>query len=114
EELSEGEETEGAGGPEGGETEGMEAGNEEAESGETEEESEPTAGTPKSNRVIEVGGALEWKLPMKANCLAECNWAQGNKELDLQIAKARYPDVAEKIEPESGGPGGDDIDRLAR
>ena len=86
----------------------------EEDSGESEEVGEPKGRKPKGNRVIEVGGALEWKLPMKANCLAECNWAQTSKEIDLQIARARYPEVADHIQPESGGPGGDDIDRLAR
>jgi hypothetical protein len=84
------------------------------ESGESAESSEPKSRKPKGHEVIKVGGALEWKLPMKAGCLAECPWAQGNEEIDLQIARAKYPDVADLLKPASGGPGGDDIDRLAR
>src|ERR1700734_225254 len=79
-----------------------------------EEDSEALQGKPKGHEVIRVEGALEWKLPIKADCLAECPYAQRNKEIPLEIAKAKYPDVAEQLKPASGGPGGDDIDRLER
>src|SRR5215469_4044899 len=69
---------------------------------------------PKGRETIEVGGALEWKFPIKEDCLAECSYAQHSHEIDLQIARARYPEYAEKIKAWQGGPGGDDIDRLAR
>ena len=42
------------------------------------------------------------------------SYAQHSHEIDLQIARARYPEYAEKIKAWQGGPGGDDIDRLAR
>ena len=69
---------------------------------------------PKGREVVEVGGALEWKFPIKEDCLADMPYAQRSKEIDLQIARARYPEYAEKIKAWQGGPGGDDIDRLAR
>lgn len=69
---------------------------------------------PRGREVIEVIGALESKLPIKEDCLATCIYAQVSREIDLQTARARYPDVADEIKPWSGGPGGDDIDRLAR
>jgi hypothetical protein len=84
------------------------------ESGEAGQEGESKPRKPKGHECISVGGALEWKIPIKANCLAECSYAQGNTEIDLQIAKARYPDVADQMKASQGGPGGDDIDRLAR
>ena len=96
------------------ETVGESGASDSEESDESAEGSEPKARKPKGHEVIEVGGALEWKLPMKAECLAQCSYAQVSKEIDLQIAKAKYPEVAEFLKPASGGPGGDDIDRLAR
>lgn len=78
-----------------------------------EEESKPQR-EPRGREVIEVIGALESKLPIKSDCLAECPYAQVSREIDLQVARARYPDVADNVKPWSGGPGGDDIDRLAR
>ena len=84
------------------------------ESNQTGEEEIPAAKEPNGREVIEVGGALEWKLPIRKNCLAECGYAIRSKEIDTHEARARFPDVAEKITPRSGGPGGDDLDRLAR
>lgn len=69
---------------------------------------------PRGREVIEMIGALESKLPIKEDCLGTCPYAQVSREIDLQVARARYPDIADDIKPWSGGPGGDDIDRLAR
>ena len=69
---------------------------------------------PRGKEVIEAGGALEWKLPIKENCLANCNYAIRDREIDLGRARAKYPEVADKLNAEQGSPGGDDIDRLAR
>lgn len=71
-------------------------------------------GEPKGHEVIEVGGTLEWKLPIKAECLADCTYAKRDKEIPVQLAKARYPWIADQLTPSQGGPGGDDIDRSAR
>lgn len=80
-----------------------------------ESDGSPNAGRePRGREVIEVGGALEWKFPIKEDWLANCSYAQNSHEIDLQIARARYPQVAEKVKAWQGGPGGDDIDRLAR
>lgn len=83
--------------------------NSEGMEGEPEETGEPCG-----HEVLRVEGALEWKLPIKAQCLADCSYARRSVEIDLQIARAKYPDVADQIHPAQGGPGGDDIDRLAR
>ena len=86
----------------------------EEDSGTSTEGGEGETGSPRSREVIEVDGALEWKVPIKANSLAECSYAIRSREIDLQIAKARYPDAEADLRPSQGGPGGDDIDRLAR
>lgn len=80
---------------------------------ETEPQAEPK-GTPRGRQVTTVGGALEWKLPMKANCMAEWTYCQHNIEVDTYAAKTEFPDVADDIKPGGLSVGGDDIDRLAR
>ena len=84
----------------------------ESESGGT----EGTAGISKAkgHEVILAEGALEWKMPIKANCLAECPYIRRAIEIDLDIAKAKYPDIADQIVPATGGAAGDSLDRLAR
>lgn len=102
------EDSEGTGGSETGEETGD--GEEEKESeGEKDLEKEPNG-----QEVICVGGALEWKLPIRANCLEACGYAIRSQEIDQHKGKAKYPDVADNITPSKGGPGGDDLDRLAR
>ena len=95
--------------------EGMPESQEETESTEgSPASSTETQGEPRGREVISVYGALESKLPIKADCLAECSYAQICVEIDLQVARAKFPDVAGKLKAWQGGPGGDDIDRLAR
>jgi hypothetical protein len=91
----------------------------ESKTGEDEEEGEEEVSdeenrTPNGHEVIEVDGALEWKLPIKKKHLCECGYAMRSKEIDTAKAKAKYPDVADEITTSKGGPGGDDLDRLAR
>ena len=96
--------------------EGMSEG-EEDESGEAEGSSKDggkLSRQPKGQQVVSVVGALEAKLPIKEDTLASCTYAQVSKEIDLQMARGRYPDHANALRPSGGGPGGDDIDRLAR
>jgi hypothetical protein len=89
---------------------GEKSGEEEKEGGEEkEEENEPNG-----QEVICVGGALEWKLPIRCNHLIQCGYAIRSQEIDQYKAKAKYPDAADDIKPSKGGPGGDDLDRLAR
>lgn len=73
-----------------------------------------TLGTPNGHEVIEFGGVLEWKVPIKMNCLADCSYVQRSREIPVSIARAKYPWIADKIVPQAAGPGGDDVDRLAR
>ena len=69
---------------------------------------------PRGREVISAHGTLEFKFPIKANCLAECDYADFQQEIPICVAKATYPKKAKLIKAASGGPGGDDIDRLAR
>jgi hypothetical protein len=69
---------------------------------------------PNGREVICVGGALEWKFPIRMNFLHECGYAIHSKEIDVHSARAAFPDVADEIQQANGGPGGDDLDRLAR
>ena len=75
-------------------------------------------GTPRGHELIGVGGALNWKLPIKANCLAQCEYARYSWEQPESLAKAQYPDKADEIKPSrsgsDSGSGGDDLERLAR
>jgi len=77
-----------------------------------------TPGTPRGHELITVAGALNWKLPIKANCLKECGYARYSWEQATSLAKAQYPKKAEQITPSrsgsDGGSGGDDLERLAR
>src|SRR5579872_3831126 len=51
---------------------------------------------------------------MKANCIDECDYVRYSEEVSISRAKAMFPEIADKIQATTGGPGGDDIDRLAR
>jgi hypothetical protein len=81
---------------------------------EGEQETSPDELEPNGQIIIECEGAIEWKLPIKSNSLHECGYAIKSKEIDIHLAKAKFPEVAEKITQRKGGPGGDDLDRLAR
>ena len=74
--------------------------------------------TPRGHELITVAGALNWKLPIKANCLKECGYARYSYEIATSLAKAQYPDKEKDIKPSrsgsDGGSGGDDLERLAR
>jgi hypothetical protein len=90
---------------------GDESGEDEGE----EEESTEDAGKPKGQVVTTVLGALETKItPIKASCQAEVGSVQWSKEVGVSAVKATFPEIADEITPQGGGPGGDDIDRLAR
>jgi hypothetical protein len=60
--------------------------------------------------MIDVDGALEWRLPMSCSVLADCGFAQRNKEFDIAFLKAKFPDVADSITAN----GNDDFDRMSR
>jgi hypothetical protein len=93
-----------------------ENGDGEAESSDANKDSGPDSPAKEANgrEVIEVGGKLEWKFPIRKNKLSQCGYAMCAKEIDVVEGRARFPEMADKITPGNGGPGGDDIARLAR
>lgn len=98
------------------EQDGIEGSGEQSETAGEDNESQQPSGTrePRGKVLTEIIGALESKFPIKEDCKANMPYAQIAREIDLQVARARYPEVADKIRAWQGGPGGDDIDRLAR
>jgi len=86
----------------------------EIEAGKEPEPKKSKRGDPRGQTIVTVHGALEVKLPVKANCQAEAGWLVFSKEYDLPVAKGMYSKQADKIKLSRGGPAGDDIDRLAR
>jgi hypothetical protein len=93
---------------------GSENAGEEGSEGEGTAGEEEAVAIPRGRELICVKGALESKLPIKSESLAECSYCQVSEEIDLQIARAKHPEVADDIHAGSASPGGDDIDRLAR
>ena len=73
---------------------------------------------PRGRELVTVAGALNWKLPIKANGLKEMPWARYSFEVDQASAKAMFEDIADDIKPAQSGAGdaddGDDLERLAR
>jgi len=96
------------------ETDGMQQGEAMQGMPSSEDATVPSARTPRGRETVVAHGSLESKLPMKANCLGDCDYAQISKEVPISIAKAEFPDKASQISTSSAGPGGDNIARLAR
>jgi hypothetical protein len=69
---------------------------------------------PRSQQVFEVGGSLEWKLPIQAKNIDECDYAQKSRELDISFARTKYAEFADKIEPSATPTAQSDYVRLAR
>jgi hypothetical protein len=61
-----------------------------------------------------VHGLLETKLPMLADKLSECSYAQIYEEVDYAIARATYPWMKKKIKPNMGTDGELEFERIAR
>ena len=69
---------------------------------------------PRGSIVVTPVGSLESKIPIKANTLHDCDYLLWEEEVSQPKAQALFPKSSEKITPATGGPGGDDIARLAR
>lgn len=68
-------------------------------------------------RVVELStshGVMETKLPMMADTLAQCGFAQIFEEMDYAVARAAYPWMGDKIKPAWGTPGELEFERIAR
>ena len=71
-------------------------------------------GTPKTQEIVEVGGVLEWKVPITAKGQPEFHYASYSHEISVAQAKNDWPDKADKIKPGMSGPASDQFDRLCR
>lgn len=63
---------------------------------------------------LEVLGTLEIKLPMQQGYLSECFYALISKEIDILVAKNKYPSVASDIKPSIAPAAESEFERLAR
>lgn len=61
-----------------------------------------------------VHGLLESKLPMTADNLDNCGYAQIFEELDYAVARATYPWMKKSIKPSMGSAGELEFERIAR
>ena len=71
-------------------------------------------GNPKGREITSIYGKLEGKVPMEAQYMKEMHFVQLYRELDVAIAKCRYPWVAKNIRPGSCGIGEIELDKIAR
>lgn len=69
---------------------------------------------PRGWQITTAEGVLETQVPIKANSISECDYVRYQREISLERAKSKFPDIAEKITASPAGPAGDEIDRLAR
>jgi hypothetical protein len=69
---------------------------------------------PRSQQVIETGGALEWKLPIQAKDIHACDYAQLSREFDVTFLKTKYPKHRDEIIPSVAPTAQSDYVRLAR
>lgn len=72
------------------------------------------AGKPRGAEITSVYGVLEHKVPMQAQTQREMDAIQVFTELDIAVARARYPWAADKIRPGTPGIGEIELDMIAR
>jgi len=71
-------------------------------------------GEPRGAEITSVKGVLEHKVPMQTQYQREMDAIQTFEELDIAVARAKYPWVADKIRPGSTGIGEIELDMIAR
>lgn len=71
-------------------------------------------GNPKTMEVPEIGGVMEWKVPITASHQKEFHYASHSKEYSVAFCKDKWQDKAEKIKPGMASPASDQFDRLCR
>lgn len=69
---------------------------------------------PARKEVTFVGGKLEWKVPLMSDEEDEFPWVRYQHETSVNMLKAKYPWIKEKIATQGNVGGMDQIDRLAR
>jgi hypothetical protein len=70
--------------------------------------------TGESKDIIESFGVLESKVPLITKTIKEWPYAILSKELDINIAKAEYPEIADKIRKGGSDSGESSYERMAR
>ena len=84
---------------------------------ETEEnEEQPAAPTKKARgrEVTTLHGKLDHKVPIAIDDIKDMHFVQLYEDLDVVIAKAKYPWIADKIKPGADGTSEVELDRIAR
>jgi len=71
-------------------------------------------GSPRGSEVIRMLGTLEVKAPIQANDLDGSQFVQFSEEIDINLGKTAYPDVADEIQPAQAPTAESDYERLAR
>lgn len=70
---------------------------------------------PRGREVVSCYGKLQAHVPINCGSLDEMPFVQLCREYDVSIAKAMFPQQADKIHPGGGGGGGEnELDRIAR
>lgn len=79
------------------------------------EQQESSPKQPRGQEVVNCYGKLEAKIvPINSQTQAGCSAIQVSFEVDVSLAKAMFPDYADKITPGSAGAGENELDRIAR
>ncbi len=85
---------------------------------EDETSEEPETKTPerkaRGREVTTVYGKLDHKVPLAVDDLKDMQFVQIYEDLDVVIAKAKYPWIADKIKPGGDGQSEVELDRIAR
>lgn len=68
----------------------------------------------KGGELIDVGGVLEWKVPINVSNRSEMMWIQNAREIDVASGRAIYPWIAKTIKSDESGPGEYTFDRISR
>jgi len=82
-----------------------------------EDEQEPQAEPqkkPRGREVTTLHGKLDHKVPIAVDCIKDMQFVQLYQDLDVAIAKAYAPWIADKIKPGSDGNSEVELDRIAR
>lgn len=71
-------------------------------------------GNPLTQEIVEIGGVMQWKVPITASHQCEFHYASNSKEQSVAYCKDKWKDKADKIKPGMAGPASDQFDRLCR
>jgi hypothetical protein len=69
---------------------------------------------PRGREVTTLHGKLDHKVPIAVDAIKDMQFVQLYEDLDVAIARAKFPWIAEKIKPGSDGNSEVELDRIAR